>query len=188
MKLWLVLLLCEAASGGVQCFVEQAVDLGGFDVEGAGQFGQSGGLLAEESALGFHLSGGDPAGHVGAVAVAAFEQSLGGEAFVNAEDGVLVDGQLAGQGADGGEAVAGLELPAGALGPDLGGNLPGDRHAGGGFDVKLRGGVWHTTGIRLKGTVPRCLQYYNSILWIVKGREGWGTGKMEKIPASAHPC
>ena len=42
--------------------------------------------------------------------MAEFEDALGGEAFVGAEDGVLIDGDVAGELADAGEAITGAEV------------------------------------------------------------------------------
>ena len=86
-----------------------------FHTQGAGQLGDAGDLLSEQLPLGPHLPGGDAVGYEGAVAVAAFQEPLGRQTLVDAENGVLIDGQFDGQRADRGEPVAGVEGPAGAL-------------------------------------------------------------------------
>ena len=75
------------------------------------KFGHSGDLLTEQLPLGLHLAGGNAVGHEGAVAVAAFEQSLGRQPLVDAEDRVLVDGQFGGQARTEGSRSPGFSAP-----------------------------------------------------------------------------
>jgi len=99
------------------------------------------GVFFEGSAFALEVAGFGEVGDEGAFAMAEFQDAFGGEAFVGAEDGVLVDGELAGEFADAGEAVAGLEEGGGAAGADLVDDLAGDGDAGGGFDADEHGFV-----------------------------------------------
>src|SRR3954465_14324944 len=74
-----------------------------------------------------------------ALAVPHFEQAIGAEAFVDSQNCVLVDGEVAGQLADRGEAVAGFHGARGAEGRDLVGDLPRDGDGRAFFDSQKHG-------------------------------------------------
>ncbi len=113
--------------------------LDGIDAQGFGQFDGLGDLLAQPPPLFLQLSAWNAIGHEGAIAVASFEKSFGRQAFVDPQDGVLIDGQFGGQRSNRRQPFARLQCSAGAGRTDLRGDLPRDRHAGGCFDAEVQG-------------------------------------------------
>jgi hypothetical protein len=115
--------------------LNEGEDFVGREAQDAGLGDEAAGVFGEVGLFAFKLARSGEVGDEGAVAVAEFEDAFGSEAFVGTEDGILVDGEIASELADGGEAVAGAQVTGGTAGADLVDDLAGDRDAGGCFDA-----------------------------------------------------
>jgi len=100
---------------------------------------RAGDLFAKQPPLGLHLARRNAVGHESSIAVATFQKSLAGQSLVDAKDRVLIDRQFGGQHPNRRQPLAGLERSAGALRPDLSGDLPSNGHSRGCFDANMHG-------------------------------------------------
>ncbi len=107
--------------------------------------------LAEVFGLGGRERGGGVAGeNDGAAAVAEVDPALGGKLAVGVGDGVEVDAELGGEGADAGEGVSCGEVAGGKVEADLindlavdgDGGVEGDGDGGSGHEEKCMAGVY----------------------------------------------
>ena len=114
-------------------FLDADAELAGFGEEGVD-------ALDEDAAFFFAGEGGALGGDAGAGALAGCDEAEGFEFAVGAGDGVWVYEEVFGEGADGGEGLAGFEAFGGDEVFELLDDLQVDGHAVGSGDVDVHGG------------------------------------------------